>query len=239
MEEITKKLIGQRINEALAQKGVKQKDLAKVLGVSDNTISYFCSGARVPNTEQLISISKALEVSTDYLLGLTPNTTTDPDLKSICDYTGLNENSIEALQEVKHFVGIINPDNCTDYFNFLNYFISNSLTSDIADFVQSIVDYKRCAYSHFEALKKRISLKTLSDFFAEDPTLTEKEKDIKYARYEMQDLFNRFIETYCDNISFKTKLMDEEILSKMKLAFDEHQKSREQARKELSNADNN
>lgn len=99
MEDITKKKIGQQLNNALAKKDVKQKDLAKILGVSDNTISYFCSGARVPNTEQLIKISKALDVSTDYLLGLTPNTTTDPDLKFVCDYTGLSENTILMLKE--------------------------------------------------------------------------------------------------------------------------------------------
>lgn len=99
MEDITKKKIGQQINNALAKKDIKQKELAKILSVSDNTISYFCSGTRVPNTEQLIKISKALDVSTDYLLGLTPNTTTDPDLKFICDYTGLSENTILMLKE--------------------------------------------------------------------------------------------------------------------------------------------
>ncbi len=216
-----------------------REEIAKGIGCDTSLVTKHYNGDRKITLDYAIKYAQFFGVSLDYIVGISPNATTDPDLKFVCDYTGLNEESIEALQEVKHLMGIINPENCTDYFNFMNYFISNALTKGIADFVQSIVDYKRCAYSHFEALKKRISLKTLSDFFAEDPTLTEKEKDVKYARYEMQDLFNRFIETYCDNISFKTKLMDEEILTKMKLAFDEHQKSREQARKELSNADNN
>lgn len=65
-----RKIIGLRINTALALRNVKQKELAKVLGVSANAVSYFCSGARTPNTWQLIKIAEYLEVSADYLLGI-------------------------------------------------------------------------------------------------------------------------------------------------------------------------
>lgn len=66
----TKKLIGSRINSALALRGMKQKELARILGVTDNTVSYYVSGARTPNAEQIIAIANALDVSADYLLGL-------------------------------------------------------------------------------------------------------------------------------------------------------------------------
>jgi transcriptional regulator with XRE-family HTH domain len=62
--------IGSHIKALLAFKGIKQKDLAKYLGVTDNTISYFCSGSRVPNAEQIIKIAEYLEVSADYILGI-------------------------------------------------------------------------------------------------------------------------------------------------------------------------
>lgn len=65
-----KKAIGCRINEALALRDVKQKDLAEILGVTDNTVSYYCSGSRTPNTQQITEIAKFLNVSTDWLLGL-------------------------------------------------------------------------------------------------------------------------------------------------------------------------
>lgn len=58
--------IGQRINAALATNKMLQKELAKILGVTDNTISYFCSGTRTPKIEQLVKIAKALNVTTDY-----------------------------------------------------------------------------------------------------------------------------------------------------------------------------
>lgn len=93
-----KKLIGQRINEALALTGKKQKDLAKALNVTDNTISYFCSGSRTPNTMQIIEISIFFNVSADYLLGLTNIKTLDTNIKSVCNYTGLTEQSLSNLQ---------------------------------------------------------------------------------------------------------------------------------------------
>lgn len=68
MKDSTKIWIGEQINIALLKKNIKQKELAKAIGVTDNTISYFVSGSRTPNTEQIIEIAKFLGVSTDYLL---------------------------------------------------------------------------------------------------------------------------------------------------------------------------
>lgn len=65
-----RKQIGQRIYCALVSKNIKQYELAKAIGVTDNTISYFVSGKRTPNTEQIIKIAVFLNVSADYLLGL-------------------------------------------------------------------------------------------------------------------------------------------------------------------------
>ena len=88
--------IGQRINAALAANKMLQKELAKILGVTDNTISYFCSGARTPKIEQLVKIAKALNVTTDYLLGLTD----DPSPKPCAvDELGL---SGEVIQDILH-----------------------------------------------------------------------------------------------------------------------------------------
>lgn len=89
--------IGQKINTLLATKDKKQKELAEYLGVKDNIISYFVNGNRMPNTEQIIKIAQYFNVSTDYLLGLTTISTTDKNLKFVCEYTGLTENAIEVL----------------------------------------------------------------------------------------------------------------------------------------------
>lgn len=98
-----KKIIGSRINSALAMNNTLQKELAKQLNVKDNIVSYWCKGDRTPNTTQIIQIANYLNVSTDYLLGVTDVATTDKDLKFVCDYTGLNEPAIRNLHNIKKY----------------------------------------------------------------------------------------------------------------------------------------
>lgn len=86
--------IGQRINAALAASNMKQKDLAKILGVTDNTISYYCRGARTPKLEQLAQIAKTLNVTTDYLLGLTDDPSPHP---CAVDELGLSADAIQHI----------------------------------------------------------------------------------------------------------------------------------------------
>lgn len=92
------KTIGKRINILLAEQTKMQKELAVHLGVPANTVSYFISGRRTPNTEQIAKIADFFDVSADYLLGRTNAETTDKDLRFICEYTGLSENTIMTLR---------------------------------------------------------------------------------------------------------------------------------------------
>ena len=94
------KIIGYRINAALASENKKQKELAKELGVTDNTISYFCSGKRTPNISQIVKIAKYLNVSADYLLGIEDGTT--HDTTELMDSLGLSERVISFLQTNKN-----------------------------------------------------------------------------------------------------------------------------------------
>jgi len=52
------------------QKGLTQKELGKIIGVSLRVISYYERESEFPNTRILIPLAKALQVSTDQLLGL-------------------------------------------------------------------------------------------------------------------------------------------------------------------------
>jgi len=69
MDMKIKERIGQTIGTLLAEQNKKQKDLAKELGVTDNTISYIVAGKRAPNLAQITTIARFFNVSTDFLLG--------------------------------------------------------------------------------------------------------------------------------------------------------------------------
>ncbi|MBR1431941.1 helix-turn-helix transcriptional regulator [Ruminococcus sp.] len=96
-----KKLIGTRINAALADRKVSQKELADYLKVKPNVISYFCSGERTPNTEQIIMISEFLDVPTDFLLGRTKSYNKDEKFRVAVDVTGLSDEAVKTIARLK------------------------------------------------------------------------------------------------------------------------------------------
>ena len=142
MNELAKKRnreIGQRIYDALDAKGMQRKELAEKTGILANTISYFCSGTRIPNVDQLISIAKALDVSTDYLLGLTESMQLSVDARGVSDYTGLSDRAIAILHDenisidVRRIINILAQS--TYYIHFASSLFQylNSETANIYD----------------------------------------------------------------------------------------------------------
>ena len=60
--------IGKFIQEIRKEKGLTQKELAEIVGVSDKTISKWENGNSSPDTSMLLSLSEALEVTVNELL---------------------------------------------------------------------------------------------------------------------------------------------------------------------------
>lgn len=50
-----------RIKSVLAEAGKSNKDLAEMLGVSEQTVSRWCTNTRQPSVETLFEIGKALK----------------------------------------------------------------------------------------------------------------------------------------------------------------------------------
>ena len=128
-----KKLIGYRINNALASNNLRQKDLAKYLDVTDNTISYFCSGKRTPNVEQIIKIAQFLNVSTDYSLGLSEACANNEEIQSICDYLGVSEKTVKCIKEISNRLFDDEVPTLTPYKIILNSILESPSFSSIID----------------------------------------------------------------------------------------------------------
>lgn len=127
MDNKLSKVIGERINTLLGVQHKKQKELANYLGVTDNTISYFCSGKRTPNTAQIGRIADFFNVSADYLLGRSDAWTIDNELKFVCEYTGLSEEAVQSLCSIHSELHELREQQ--NYFGdipseFVNVFIS-------------------------------------------------------------------------------------------------------------------
>ncbi len=58
-----------RLKELRKLRGLNQKTVGSILGLSDKTISAYENGRNTPNFETLVKISKLFKVSVDYLIG--------------------------------------------------------------------------------------------------------------------------------------------------------------------------
>ena len=64
------KIFGERIKRELKEQGKTQKDLARALCVQTSTLCEWLNDHNEPPMQIIVDVAKALDVSTDYLLGL-------------------------------------------------------------------------------------------------------------------------------------------------------------------------
>lgn len=93
---------GERLKSLRAEKGISQKVLADELGISKGAVSFYETCQNAPDIEILEAVSKYFGVSYAYLLGRTPNKTTNPELQAVCEYTGLSEKAVENIRSITH-----------------------------------------------------------------------------------------------------------------------------------------
>ena len=149
------KTLGQRLYECREKTGMKQADVARALNVQRQQISYYENDSRQPDLDRLKELSRLYGVSTDYLLGMTDVSSSDLEIKEVCNYTGLSENAVNILHkhstvskeigndlerivlynkelvdpELLRAVNLIieNATNITFYRDFLNYIYSDTI----------------------------------------------------------------------------------------------------------------
>ena len=86
----------QRLNELLEEKQIPQDEFAKKVGIASGTLSNYCRGKVLIKSEFLPKIAKALNVSTDYLLGVSE--VKKYSYNELNKRFGLNDNAIEVLE---------------------------------------------------------------------------------------------------------------------------------------------
>ena len=63
-----------RLKELRNDKGLRQKDVAQVLGISQQSLGYYENGVNKPDPAMLVQLADFYEVSVDFLLGRTDET---------------------------------------------------------------------------------------------------------------------------------------------------------------------
>lgn len=86
-----------RLIELSSRESRSLEDLAEEFGASRQTVSKWLSAKALPDIDQLEKIANYYKVSTDYLLGLSNAKSSDVNVKSAMEYTGLSEEAVEWL----------------------------------------------------------------------------------------------------------------------------------------------
>ena len=141
-------VFSKRLAKALTDKQMTQAELAKAttelakandyvfVEVSEPTISGWISGKKdgghypIPKLDSVISISKALDISIDYLSGVSLVQSTKENIKVACKTTGLLEENIETISRWLHSNPIVH--------NVLSFLINNE---DFKRFMLRLYEY--------------------------------------------------------------------------------------------------
>lgn len=82
-----------------------QEDLKAVLRLQTRqSVTAYEDGSIIPTADKIIAVAQYFGVSADYLLGLNPNPSVKGNCREAAEYTGLSENAIEILHNMKPFV---------------------------------------------------------------------------------------------------------------------------------------
>ena len=65
----SKEIFSERLKALRAGKGIRQSELAALIGVRNTAVSMMESGSRSPSVEVLIALADYFNVSLDYLVG--------------------------------------------------------------------------------------------------------------------------------------------------------------------------
>lgn len=165
------KLIGQRIGIIRQKNGESQQQLADFLDVKREYIAYWEGGTRVIKPEYLLSIARHYNISLDYLFGVQDVPSTNIDLKSISDKTGLSGAAVETLLSF--------PEN--ENFLFLNMLSSIIVSPHFTDLVYTFVELVSYATTISENTK---------DIANHMPETEDYIKVLKYGKYALAEKGN-------------------------------------------------
>lgn len=124
-----KEMFAERLKKARESQGLTQKELAKKTKISRESIGSYESSVSLPQLEGLVDLSKGLNVSCKYLLGLID--LFDDEKGDINNIIGLDDEAIETLMSMKN-----------DEFEMeiVNAFIKTAMT-DIAKRTRQLIHY--------------------------------------------------------------------------------------------------
>lgn len=92
--------LGDRIANLRKELDINQKELATKVGITEASLSRYENNLREPKSEIIVRLAKALETSTDYLLGVNDNTNISKEDKLIIENLSVSEKIKKLLEKI-------------------------------------------------------------------------------------------------------------------------------------------
>lgn len=114
-----------------------REKIALGIGCDTSTVTKHYTGDRTITLDFAVKYARFFGVSLDYLVGITNVPTPETSLRAVCDYTGLNETSVEYLADQKvPFIMKTVPE-------ILNFIFESDTKYDTRFFI-TLVSYISC-----------------------------------------------------------------------------------------------
>ena len=137
------------------------------MNIPEQTFRKYVNGISDCSLSNLTKIAKYYNVSTDYLLGLAKEPTSDKDLNAVCEYTGLTEKAILTLVALKE------KSDSRAYIDLLSCIISNENFVYLLGLLEGyIVPSKESVSAEFSMSRADINYKDLC-LFATNNTIRD------------------------------------------------------------------
>ncbi len=119
---------GEKIRYLRLKNNLTSRELSKALNISESSISLYENGKRKPSIELIIKIADYFNVTTDFLLGVSDNSLTNPKNNLNTDFSEVLENIITSLNTQNYI--IFNGKDVDDktiiiFKNNLNFVLEN------------------------------------------------------------------------------------------------------------------
>ena len=164
MDNVSKRIVSLR-----EEKGETQQELANAVGITRQSLSRYEIAARTASVEVLGALAQHFNVSADYLLGLSDVKSTEQDIQTACEATGLSEKAVLSLCERKeksHIYG--------DMISSENFHEIAALLQELEE-EKIYISHKECNFretgdSENETKKLQYSLAIFRSFFTANTT---------------------------------------------------------------------
>lgn len=181
-----------------------QETLAQFLGITRQAVSNYKSGQSGPDWKTLAKIAEFFNVSVDYLVNPNAVRTRDAELRAVCEYTGLTEESVEHLRSLRREYlystlgipvgmweqGAEGKEDKMDVFNALMQ--SNRFSRDVLSPIVNALTFKKAALELLNAEFTGCSSAEVDEVMARQDELY---RELKFSFYDAVEGFRKLVDS--------------------------------------------